>query len=163
MCRPGHISGDIEIFRTSSARSETFLEWAGPQLAYVWRSTSQHFPNLVGFNPQIGNLGNAARGFVSRPYRTIWGTEGSVRRKFPIFGVLPGSPIIFPTILIIRSIPITGIWLYPAWAATCVYICSDETKGIRLREQPSHLWSVAEKKCCCWLFSGPSMYTCLPH
>ena len=48
---------DIEIFHTNSARSETFLEWLDLQLAYVSRSISRHFPDLVGFQSKISKVG----------------------------------------------------------------------------------------------------------
>ena len=45
--------------RTNSARSTTFRRRVGPQLAYVSRSTSRHFPILVGFDTEVCQLGCA--------------------------------------------------------------------------------------------------------
>ena len=107
---------EIEIFRTNSARSATFRKRVGPQLVYVSRSTSRHFPISVVPDHKIHKVGKKmwpgkvskkspgagvalrgsvlVRGFDSSPFRPIWRPGGSVRDHFPICGVSPWVPII---------------------------------------------------------------------
>ena len=127
---------EICFVRTNSARSATFRKRVGPQLAYVSRSTSRHFPILVVFCYKIGKVGRemwpgkpskkspgagvamrgsvSVRGFDSSPFRPIWGPGGSIQDHFPILGVSPWVPIIFP---IISLFPRCGC------AVLCTYFC----------------------------------------
>ena len=102
---------EIEIFRTNSASCTTFLEWVGPQLVYVSRSTSRHSSIFIVFCHKIGQVGDeiwpdgpsqespglgvamrrfpSARGFDFGPYRPIWSHGASVRGHLPIFRGIP--------------------------------------------------------------------------
>ena len=107
------------------------LKHSGDGLGLNWpvsRSTSRHFPNLVAFDPELGEVGGEvwpykpskespgagaalrvsllARGFDSTAFRPIWGIWGSVRDHFPISGVSPLGPHGFP-----YYIPIPPAWL----------------------------------------------------
>ena len=112
---------EIEIYCTKLASSTTFLEWIGPQLAYVSRSISRHFSILVVFCSRIGEVGKemwpgkpskkspeagvamrgsvSVRGFDSSPFQVISGPGRSVRDHFHIFGghlLFPYSPYYIP-------------------------------------------------------------------
>ena len=111
---------EICFVRTNSARSTTFRRRVGPQLAYVSRSTSRHFPILVVPDHKIhkvrgkmwpGKVSKKSpgagvamrgsvlvRGFDSTPFRPISGSGRSIRHHFPILGLPPWVPIIFPII-----------------------------------------------------------------
>ena len=130
---------EICFVRTNSARSTTFRRRVGPQLAYVSRSTSRHFPILVvpgrTWPQHLRSWGEmwagkvskkspgagvamrgsvSVRGFDSTPFRPISGPGGSIRTHFPILGVPPWVPIIFP---IISLFPRCGC------AVLCTYFC----------------------------------------
>ena len=63
-------------FRIYSASPTTFLEWICPQLAYVSRSTSRHFPDFVRFGHSGAQknriLENARIGKPTARFDRIW-------------------------------------------------------------------------------------------
>ena len=70
---------EICFVRTNSARSTTFRRRAGPQLAYVSRSTSQHFPICVVPDHKIYKVGENVGWQGFQEVARGWGGNEGIR------------------------------------------------------------------------------------